>query len=168
VENELMSEQPAILVRLQIPDEYRIGAVQLSIDQISQFLQERPAFLLNVYAQKIGVEIKEFPYSPKVGYFVDIQKRVATHRFLCKGIERRDLIFGEKYFQPLVHENYRFSFFNLQDAQRSYVIPITEIRKIKPVAISDFQLWESNGLVSDSDALHHPRPVIGREVEVIE
>ena len=64
--------------------------------------------------------------------------------------------------------NYRFSFFILKDAQRSYVIPITEIRKIKPIAISEFQFWESNGLVSDSDALHHPRPVIGGEVEVIE
>ncbi len=154
-----MSEQPAILVRLQIPDEYRIGAVQLGINDLLFHLEKRPAVLFNFYAQRIGVEVKEFKYTPQLGYFVDIENRIATHMFECKGVARRDTIFEDKYLQPLVPEKYRFTFFNKKDAERSYIIPITNIEEVEPIPISQFKLWDASGNVSPSDVLHHPRPV---------
>jgi hypothetical protein len=152
-------EQPEILLRIQIPEEYIINAIQVKINHLQSHLEQRPAVIFNFYAQKYGVEIKEYKYSPSAGYFVDIDKRIATHRFECKGVERRDKTFDMKYLQPLVPYLYRNTYFDQKDAKRSYIIPITNIVEINPISIENFKLWEGAGKITTRDLLHHPRPI---------
>lgn len=151
--------EPEVLLRLQVPEDYVINAVQAQIRHLVEHLEARPAVIFNFYSQKYGVEIKDFRYSPKAGYLVDMESRTATHRFECKGVERRDRIFDQKFFQPLVPPIYRNTFFDLKDAVRSYIFPITSITEINPIKIEEFELWEGAGKVNARDELHHPRPI---------
>ncbi len=150
-----------VLMRIKIPDEYLINARQITIAQLQEHLDKpRPAVILNFYAQKYGVHIKEFPYLPKVGYFVDIDRRVATHSFICHGIERRDKILKDEIYQPLIPEIYRMSWFDLKDAVRSYAVIIEQIKEIdEPIPLDKFMVYSTNLPINPDDQLHHPRMV---------
>lgn len=153
-------ERPDLLIRFEIPEEYRIHARQIKMEELISHLETRPAVIFNFYAQAYGIEVKDFKYLPQNGFFVDIESRTATHWLEIKGIERRDRLFSEKAFQPLVPHLYRETWFDLKDAIRSYAIIITRIKKLThPIPIMQFELFESNGMISPTDELHHPRPV---------
>ena len=151
--------QPEVLIRFQIPEEYRINAIQVTIPELQAHLKNRPGVIFNFYSQKYGILVKDFTYAPETGYFVDIEKRVVSHKFQCKGIERRDKLFTEKYIQPLVPKKYRSTFFDNKDAIRSYCLFITDIQEISSIAVSQFLLWQGKGKVTAWDELHHPRLV---------
>ena len=160
VEESRFVDRPDLLIRFQIPEEYRINARQIKIEGLLSHLSKRPAVIFNFYAQAYGIEVKDFKYLPRYGYFVDIEKRQATHLLEIKGIERRDRLFPEKAFQPLVPPLYRETWFDMKDAVRSYAIIITKIEKLQnSIPIEAFDLYESKGKVSPDDELHHPRPV---------
>ncbi len=148
-------------MRIQIPEEYRINARQITVSQLIAHLSlPRPAVIFNYYAQAYGVEIKDFKYLPKGGFLVDMETRHATHFFECKGIERRDKIISENIYQPLVPEIYREAWFDLKDARRSYAVFISFIHELEnPIPVESFPLYESKGNVTPTDELHHPRPV---------
>ncbi|RMG27353.1 MAG: hypothetical protein D6732_20245 [Methanobacteriota archaeon] len=153
-------ERPDLLIRFQIPEEYRIHARQIKIDELLSHLSHRPAVIFNFYAQAYGIEVKDFKYLPRYGFFVDIETRQATHELELKGIERRDRLFHEKAYQPLVPPIYRETWFDLKDAIRSYAIIITKIEPLsQPIRIEKFDLYESKGKVNPDDELHHPRPI---------
>lgn len=152
-------EQPEILIRTTIPEKYLINAIQISLKELIDYLEDHMAVLYNFYTQKYGVEVKEFKYTPTAGYFVDMTKRAATHKFECGGVTRRDNLFEDKKYQPIVPEKYRTTFFDLKDAKRCYAIPITKIIPIEPIPIENFRLWESNSNIAETDDLVHPRPI---------
>ncbi len=157
-------EIPFLLLRIQIPEEYLINARQITIEMLMEHLQAKPAVIFNFYAQAYGVEVKDYKYLPNGGFFVDFETRHCTHYAEIKGIERRDRLFSEKIYQPLVPPIYRESWFDKKDAIRSYAIIITKIIPLShPIPIEDFLLYESNGNVSPFDDLHHPRPVLPPE-----
>jgi len=148
-----------MFLRKTVLDEYAEHAIQADLDKdIIPFLEDNPGVWWNAYSQEYGVTIREFPYEARNGFFIDVDRRVCTHRFLSKGIVRRDKILEEKVYRSIVPPIYRSNWFDLQDATRTYSVLIIDIEPLeKEVAVENFGLYNSWGKVSSRDQFHHPR-----------
>ena len=150
--------QPEIFLRKDVLEEYAENAIQASISDLTDHLENSPGVFWNAYSQKYGVHIRDYPYEARNGFFIDTERRVCTHRFLSKGIVRRETILKEEIYQQLVPKIYRPTWFDLKDAVRSYVVLITEIEELpKEIPVEEFGLFNSWGKVSSRDQFHHPR-----------
>ena len=149
---------PELLLRTTVVEDYSENSIQASIDDLIEHLKSFPGVIWNAYSQKYGVMIKEFPYEARNGFFIDLNTRTCTHRFISKGIMRRDKLFEEDIYKQLVPKIYRPNWFDTNDAIRSYAIIITNIEKLEEeVSVSNFGLFNSWGKVSNGDEFHHPR-----------
>jgi hypothetical protein len=150
--------QPELLVNLNISDEYIDQAIQISLEDLEEVLIKKPGVFLNAYAQGYGILIKEFPYAARNGFFINAEKRIATHRFESKGIARRDGFFEDADLIQLIPEIYKKNWFDIKDAIRCYSILITKIEKLDtPIPVGNFGLWNSWGKVAPRDRFNRPR-----------
>ncbi|MCY3412908.1 MAG: hypothetical protein INQ03_14820 [Candidatus Heimdallarchaeota archaeon] len=156
-----MDEIPEMLLRTTIFEEYAEKTIQISIDDLQRYLSQGwIGVFWNAYSMPYAFKIKPFPYPARNGYFVDIEDRVATHRFISKGIIRRDMILHEKAYEKIIPTEYRETWYDTNDAVRTYAVIITEISKLDTnIAIEDFGLFKSWGKVSKRDLLQRPRLV---------
>ncbi|MCH8905727.1 MAG: hypothetical protein IH840_01455 [Candidatus Heimdallarchaeota archaeon] len=154
-----MADQPELLLRKTITEEYQdLKTVHITLDDLQEALRGWPGVWWNAYSQKYGVQVKLFPYEARNGFFIDIDKRMATHRFTSKGIMRRDQLFDNPNYSKIVIPQYRETWFDLDDATRTYAILITSLVALEdPIPIHKFGLFNSWGKVSSNDHLHHPR-----------
>jgi hypothetical protein len=151
-------KNPELLLRTSVVDEFSIGAVQIHIDDLVDALKFWPGVWWNAYSQKYGNKIKEFPYEARNGFFVDMEKRVATHRFTSSGIIRRDRIFDEKEYEKIVPKQYQSTWYDMKDAVRCYSVLITTINELdNPIPVENFGLYNSWGKISSTDQFHRPR-----------
>ena len=149
---------PELLLRTTIVEDYKEKSIQASIEKLIEHLEKFPGVIWNAYSQKYGVMIKEYPYEARNGFFIDLDNKTCTHRFISKGIMRRDKLFGEDIYKQLVPKIYRNNWFDINDAIRSYAIIITNIVKLKEeIPVTEFGLFNSWGKVSSRDEFHHPR-----------
>lgn len=153
-----MAIQPELLLRQTVLEEYKENAIQATIDDLLEVLEHQPGVWWNAYSQTYGTMIREFPYEARNGFFIDVNKRVCTHRFISKGIVRRDKVLDDPIYAPLVPEIYRDTWFDFKDATRTYAVLITQIEELpKLVPVEEFGLFNSWGKVSPKDKFHHPR-----------
>ncbi|OLS28933.1 MAG: hypothetical protein HeimC2_03710 [Candidatus Heimdallarchaeota archaeon LC_2] len=153
-------ERPEILLRTTIVEEFAHKSTHITLDEIIKALQNWPGVWWNAYSQKYGIEIKKFPYEARNGFFIDVDKRMATHRFSSSGIVRRDELFEEKEYEKIVLKPYQKLWYDLSDANRCYAVLITSIRKLStPINVEDFGLFNSWGRVSPQDQFHRPRVI---------
>ena len=149
---------PEILLRLDVLDDYSENAIQASIKDLEEMLEEFPATWWNAYSQKYGIKIREYPYPARNGFFIDVDKRLAIYRFQSKGIGRRDKFLEDTTLTPLVPHIYRKNWFDYYDAIRCYSVLISRVEKLpKPIPVEVFGLYNSWGRVSGKDQFHHPR-----------
>lgn len=149
---------PELLLRTDVYDEFLDHAVQVSISDLQEALKQWPGVFWNSYSQKYGIKIKEFPYEARNGFFIDIKERLATHRFTSSGIVRRDRLFEEKEYEKIVLEQYRPTWYDIQDAIRCYSVVITSVSNLdEPIAVEKFGLYNSWGSISSTDPFHRPR-----------
>ncbi|MHA2031981.1 MAG: hypothetical protein ACW99A_06445 [Candidatus Kariarchaeaceae archaeon] len=151
-------KNPELLLRSSIVDEFSYKAVLINLDELIDVLKKWPGVWWNAYSQKYGNKIKEFPYEARNGFFIDINKRMATHRFTSSGIVRRDRIFDEKEYEKIVIEQYQPTWYDIEDAVRCYSVLITSINELDdPIPVENFGLFNSWGRVSSTDLFHRPR-----------
>ena len=150
-------ETPELLLREDIFEDFIENSIQLRIIDLMGYLENWEGVWWNAYSLEYGREVKPFPFDARNGFFVDTQKRVATHRFQSGGITRRDMIPQEEEYMKIVPPEYRSSWFDTRDARRSYAVLITEIKKIIPIQIEEFGLFQSWGKVSSNDRIQRPR-----------
>lgn len=151
-------ENAELLLRTKIFEDYLEGAVQLNLCDLQNYLKKWPGVWWNAYSMIYGQLIKPFPYTARNGFFVDINRRVATHRFHSKGIIRRDLILNDKGYLQIVPEEYKSTWFDVKDAIRTYAIIISEISPLdEDIPIEEFGLFKSWGRVSKNDRIQRPR-----------
>lgn len=151
-------ENPELLLRKKIYSGYQLNAIQLTIDDLIDKLKESPGVWWNAYSQMYGIQVKEFPYPARNGFFIDAKERIATHRFISKGIARRDTLFEEEIINQLIPDKYKKNWFDYDDAIRCYSVLISNIYKLsKPIAVEEFALFNSWGHISPKDNFHHPR-----------
>lgn len=153
-----MDIQPELLLRKTVLDEYKDHAIQASIEDLQDMLEKYPGTWWNAYSQEYGVKIREFPYEARNGFFIDVDRRVCTHRFISKGISRRDKLLTEDAYTRIVPPVYRETWFDVDDATRTYAVLISDIEKLDvEIPVEEFGLWNSWGKVSKTDKFHHPR-----------
>lgn len=156
-----------MLLRKVIFEDYSEGAVQIQINDIEELLKEWPGVFWNAYAMTYGFLIKPFPYPARNGYFVDIDHRIATHRFISKGIVRRDLILNDETYLQIVPEPYKKTWYDLDDAVRCYSIIISSIKELdNPIPIENFGLFGSWGKISKRDRLQRPRLIKATNLDI--
>ncbi|MDH5404264.1 MAG: hypothetical protein OEZ01_12610 [Candidatus Heimdallarchaeota archaeon] len=150
--------QPELLLRTTLVEKYKENAILAHISDIEEMLEFLPGTWWNAYSQVYGVKIREFPYSARNGFFIDVDKRVCTHRFISKGIVRRDTILNDDDLTKIVPNVYRPTWFDYDDAVRCYSILITAVTELpNPVPVEIFGLYNSWGRISNKDVFHHPR-----------
>ncbi len=147
-----------ILLRDKVFEDYLEHAVQISISDLESYLKDWPGVWWNAYSMVYGQLIKPFPYTARNGFFVDVDRRVATHRFLSKGIIRRDRILKDDAYLQIVPDEYKETWFDKQDAIRTYAVIISAIKPLdKEIPMEDFGLYKSWGKVSTRDRIQRPR-----------
>ena len=158
-------DNPEMLLRLKVFEDFQEGAVQIQLDELEKSLLEWPGVFWNTYAMKYGFMVKPFPFPARNGYFVNMSDRTATHRFISKGIVRRDLILQEENYLKIVPEAYRETWFDRDDAIRCYSVIVTKIDKLEnPIPIESFGLFQSWGKISKRDRLQRPRLIKPRRL----
>ena len=151
--------QPEIFLRIKVLEEYSENAIQADLESdIIPFLEDHPGVWWNAYAQVYGVNIREFPYEARNGFFIDTERRVCLYRFESKGILRRDSTFSDDVYRSVVPPIYRPTWFDPSDASRTYAVLISKIERLSvEIPVEEFGLYNSWGKVSSKDQFHHPR-----------
>ena len=151
-------EKPEILLRTTVVEEFSYKSTNIALNYIIEALHKWPGVWWNAYSQKYNVEIKKFPYEARNGFFIDVERRVATHRFTSSGIARRDELFEVKEYEKIVLEPYQKLWYDVSDAIRCYSILVTSVKELsKPIEVEKFGLFNSWGKVSSQDQFHRPR-----------
>ena len=147
-----------LLLRDKIYEGYSENTVQISISDLERYLETWPGVWWNAYSMVYGQLIKPFPYTARNGFFVDAERRVATHRFLSKGIIRRDRILNDDAYLQIVPEEYKASWYDKKDAIRTYSVIISAIKLLdQEIPMEDFGLYKSWGKISRNDRIQRPR-----------
>ena len=150
--------QPELLLNLEISNDYLDHAIQIGLDDLQEFLIDKPGVFYNAYAQAYGILVKEFPYAARNGFIIDAEKRMATHRFESKGIARRDELFDDMDLIQLITDIFKNNWIYKDDAIRCYSILIIKIDKLdNPIPVGNFGLWNSWGKVAPRDRFSRPR-----------
>ena len=114
-------DKPEILLRTTVVEEFSYKSTNIALNYIIEALSKWPGVWWNAYSQKYNVEIKKFPYEARNGFFIDVERRVATHRFTSSGIARRDELFEVKEYEKIVLEPYQKLWYDFSDAWQLYL-----------------------------------------------